>query len=106
MFTNRKRCTAVQNTVGQVQMGFFARELIQLFYVAFYLVRVVQNIFFGLLIKLTPKKWLGVENDQLNDENYVFVRPSMLCLSLLSTRRKGTLPTLSRIQVVLVSREQ
>ena len=39
--------------------------------------QVVQNFFFGLLIKLTPEKCLGVENDRLNDENYVFVRPRM-----------------------------
>jgi len=48
----------------------FARELIQLLYVEFYLVRVLQNFFFGLFIKLTPKKWLGVENGPLNDKNY------------------------------------
>jgi hypothetical protein len=92
MFTNRNRCTAVKIQPAKVQLSFFfARELIQLFYVVFYLVRVVQNFFFGLLIKLIPKKWLGVENDWLNDENYVFVRPCAYVCPYCQPGEKGPL---------------
>jgi len=55
----------------------------------FCLVRVVQSFFFGLLIKLTPEKWLGVENDRLNDENYVFVRSCMYVCPYCQPEEKG-----------------
>ena len=40
-------------------------------------------------MKLTPEKWLGVENDRLNDENYVFVRPCVYLWLYCQPGEKG-----------------